>query len=62
MAVKSSGSSETLQTALDHAWRWYEFRYGQAMQILNFYMVGIAVLTTGYVTAIDSRLYGLAVS
>jgi hypothetical protein len=59
MAAKSSGSA-TLPTALDHAWRWYEIRYGQAMQVMNFYMVGIAVLTTGYVTAVDSRLYGLA--
>lgn len=60
MAAKSSDSNETLPTALDHAWHWYEFRYGQATQLMNFYMVGIAVLTTGYVTAIDSRLYGLA--
>ena len=26
-----------LVIALDHAWRWYDFRYGQAAQLINFF-------------------------
>jgi hypothetical protein len=57
MPGKYPSNEETLATALDHVWRWYEFRYSQATQVLNFYMVAIAVLTTGYVTALNYKLY-----
>ncbi len=57
MTGRYPNNEETLATALDHTWRWYEFRYAQATQVLNFYVVAVAVLTTGYVTALNSKLY-----
>ncbi len=60
MVDKYPDNRETLTAALDHAWRWYEFRYGQIVQLFNFYMLAIAVLTTGYVTALNSKLYIVA--
>jgi hypothetical protein len=60
MADKYPDNRETLTAALDHAWRWYEFRYGQVVQLFNFYILATAVLTTGYVTALNSKLYIVA--
>jgi hypothetical protein len=60
MTSRYPNNQETLATALDHAWRWYEFRYGQTGQVFNFYLVAVAVLTTGYVTALNSSLYFVA--
>ena len=57
MTARYPDNEQTLATALGHVWSWYEFRYGQVTQILNFYAISIAVLTTGYVTALNSKLY-----
>lgn len=50
-----------LTTALDHVWRWYDLRVNAGMQFLNFYLLAIAVLISGYVSALNSRNHGLAV-
>ena len=50
-----------LTDALDHAWRWYDLRINTGMQILNFYLLAIAVLVSGYVSALNSRNQGLAI-
>jgi hypothetical protein len=48
--------AQILGLALDHAWKWYELRSSHVMQIINFYLVSIAVLSAGYVSALGSRL------
>jgi hypothetical protein len=49
-----------LSIALDHAWRWYDFRYGQAGQVLNFFTLAGTVLAAAYVSAINAGHHGLA--
>jgi hypothetical protein len=49
-----------LTAALDHAWRWHEFRSNSGLQVLNFYLLAVAVLSTAYVSAINARRYDIA--
>lgn len=49
-----------LTIALDHAWRWYDFRYSQATQVLNFFTLAATVLTAAYVSAINASHWGTA--
>lgn len=51
-----SNDPQLLGLAIDHAWKWYELRSSHVMQIINFYLVSIAVLSAGYVSALNSRL------
>lgn len=49
-----------LTIALDHAWRWYDFRWGQAIQIINFFVLAAAVMSAAYVSAINANHRGIA--
>jgi hypothetical protein len=51
-----------LATALDHVWGWYDLRMNCGLQILNFYLLAIAVLTTAYVSALNSRNHVVSVA
>ncbi|GII31393.1 hypothetical protein [Planotetraspora mira] len=51
-----------LTLALDHAWRWYEYHLNMASQVVNYFLIVTAVLTTAYATALSSHLYGAAVA
>jgi hypothetical protein len=51
-----------LATALDHATRWYDFRTSAGLQVLNFFLLASAVLSTAYVSAINGRLHVVAVA
>ncbi len=37
-----------LTTALNHYWAWYDSRYNRALQLLNFYLVAIAIVLTAW--------------
>jgi hypothetical protein len=49
-----------LPIALDHAWRWYDFRYRQAIHVLNFFTLSATVLAAAYVSAFNAGHRGLA--
>jgi len=51
-----------LTTALDHVTRWYEFRTSSGLQVLNYFLLASAVLSTAYVSAINGRLHAVAVT
>ncbi|GAA4083073.1 hypothetical protein [Nonomuraea soli] len=51
---------ESLVAALEHAQRWYEHRLGLGLQILNFYLVSIAVMAAAYVGALQAKLDAVA--
>jgi|ERR1700733_9403601 len=51
-----------LATALDHAWRWYDLRINSGLQILNFYLLAMTVLTAAYVSSFNSRNHIISVS
>jgi len=51
---------DLLGIALDHTWRWYDFRYGQAGQLVNFFTLGAAVMAAAYVSAINAGHRGTA--
>jgi hypothetical protein len=51
-----------LATALDHSWRWYDLRINSGLQILNFYLLAMTVLTAAYVSAFTSRNHVISVA
>jgi hypothetical protein len=51
-----------LTTALDHAWRWYDLRINSGLQILNFYLLAMTVLTAAYVSALNARNHVISVA
>jgi hypothetical protein len=62
--ILSMGSETTdhrdvqlLTIALDHATRLYESRMANGHQVLNYFLVATAVLSTAYVSAINGKLH-----
>jgi hypothetical protein len=56
------GKDPLTTAALDHAWRWYELRMSCGLQLLNFYLLAIAVITTAYVSALNARDYAVSIA
>lgn len=51
---------ELLAMALDHAWRWWEFRINNGLQVLNFFLLASSIMVAAYVSALSSHLYIVA--
>lgn len=51
---------QLLIAALNHAWSWYDARISRGLQVVNYYLVSVAILATGYVNAINAKLFGVA--
>ncbi|MEJ3742581.1 hypothetical protein WEI85_04700 [Actinomycetes bacterium KLBMP 9797] len=55
-----SNDRELLGLALEHCWKWYEMRSSHTLQVINFYLVSVAVLSAGYVSALSSHMNHVA--
>ena len=49
-----------LIAALNHCWAWYDTGISRGLQVLNYFLVAIAVLATAYVSALNAKLYAVA--
>jgi hypothetical protein len=56
----SEDDPELLAGALNYVWARYDGRRQRSFQILNYYLVAIAILVTAYTTAIKDKNYGIA--
>ncbi len=50
--------SERTDTTLTYAWNWFAYHASQRLQAFNFFLLILAALATGYLTALDKD-YGL---
>src|SRR5258708_30186388 len=50
--------SERTDTTLTYAWNWFAYHASQRLQAFNFFLLILAALATGYLTALDND-YGL---
>jgi hypothetical protein len=57
---KSDREITLLTATLDHSWSRFSFRISSAVQILNFYLVAVAILSGAYVAALTQSLQFVA--
>ncbi|WP_143043681.1 hypothetical protein [Nonomuraea jiangxiensis] len=55
--MASDDEVEIRTLAFDHVWRWYEHHIGRAYQVLNFLLIGLAILATAYVGSLSVKSY-----
>ncbi len=60
MAHPHNCEHEVLRISLEHAWAWYNMRFGQFLQLLNFALLGFAILSAAYVGALGAGLEAVA--
>ena len=48
--VPERDEDRLLLAALDHAWKWVDFRLGHRIQAVNYYLIVVAFLAAAYVT------------
>ena len=54
--VPERDEDRLLLAALDHAWKWVDFRLGHRIQAVNYYLIVVAFLAAAYVTTFTAHL------
>ena len=50
-----------LIAALDHSWTSYDARLNRGLQVVNYYLIALAILADAYVSAFNAKLWAVAV-
>ena len=54
MTDENSNAEGSSREALDHAWRWFELHARQRLQLVNFFLLSEAFLTSAFAVALDA--------
>ena len=57
---QQQAESALLVAALEHSWASYDARLNRGLQVVNYYLVAIAILANAYVDAFNTKLYAVA--
>jgi hypothetical protein len=57
--ARNDRDHELLGIALDHVTRLYDSRTGNGLQVLNYFLVAVAVLSAAYVSALNGKLHAV---
>jgi hypothetical protein len=52
---------KTITLILDHSWKIFEYRNTRGLQILNYYLLTMAVMSAGYATSLNAKQYAAGI-
>jgi Flp pilus assembly protein TadB len=59
-AVPILEEADRFEIAVDHTWNWFSLHSGQRMQLVNFLILSLTVITAAYGASMNLKRFGVA--